>query len=502
MPNPDPAAAPAAARSPKRKWIVATALALAALGAGAAVWKGAGRVALEPLSRADFVEITRRSFPLEVVASGDLDAKNKVMLFVPRNSQQQATIAELLPEGTLVKKGTVVCKLNAKALKDEEDRLKLALASAKAALDDALLALSLEKENCASAEQTATDKLESSKTDLKVWEQGTDVQKMRDLKLAIETATRQLEIAQRDNGNNHALFARKFISQSELEKSDIDLLNAREKLESEKLARHIYETFNRPKERREKEIALAQASLANDQSRKQTSGKMAQAQSKVDGAQNALKLQEDALAEVRRALAEADIKAPQDGIVVYGSERYYYGEGPLAPGKTVYSGQPLISLPDTRQMTASLRVSEAQIQSIKVGQEVGITLSARPGRVFPAKVVKKSDTADRNSRNPFLSEYEVTAELPEGIDNDLKPGMNCRGTITTGQVRDALALPAQAVFVDGSDPHCFVDAGHGKVARRKVRTGESSTLYTAVVDGLKPGERVLLRAPTAEEIAK
>ena len=254
MQNPKPDSA-------KRKWIIASAAVLAVLAAGALVWKDSGKAASSPLAGADFAEATIRSFPLEVVASGALEAKNQLTLTVP-DTMGQATVAEVVPEGTVTRKDDVLCKFNTKELKEKEDSLKLAVSNAKAALEDAELSMGLQKETCASDEQSAVDKWETSKTELNLWEQGTDVQKRRDLKHDIETAQRELAIAQRDEKNNQALFAKQFISQSDLEKSDIALINAQEKLETAKLASRIYEDFTRKKERREKEVAIGQATLA------------------------------------------------------------------------------------------------------------------------------------------------------------------------------------------------------------------------------------------------
>ena len=197
------------------------------------------------------------------------------------------------------------------------------------------------------------------------------------------------------------------------------------------------------------------------------------------------------------------MRAPQNGVVIYANAHVgWIANTPLAPGKAMWPGMPLIVLPDTSQMTMNLRVNGGANPN-RQGRSGSRCHHQRPARppVFRKRHPKGGHGRERPYQ-PFLSEYRVKVELPKGIDNDLKPGMSCRGTIATGEVKDALTLPVQAVFTDKSAHHCFVDVGGGKVARRAIETGQASALYTAITDGLKPGERVLLRAPSPEEIAK
>ncbi len=485
-----------------KKRLIFAACALTALGFAAFVWRNAFANTLGlPLPAADFSVVAKRSFPMEVIASGRLEAKHEIQIGLPQNSngRDQVTIAEVVPEGTVVKKGDVVCRLNTKELVESENRLKLAAAAARTALATAEQTLEIERENCANTEKTTADKWDAAKVELEQWEKGTDIQKTRDLTLGIETAQRELNIAKRENANNKALFSKQFVSQSDLEKSDIALLNAVEKLESAKLAGHIYENFTRKKERREKELAIGQAALDNAHAKKQTASKLAQCQTTLDGHRNTLQLTENELLSIQSAIKDSTLLAPQNGIVIYAESRW--GRR-IAPGATLWIGQQFLSLPDTSQMAINLRIHEAQVEGIRVGQDVSVAISARPGRLYMGKVTKKADTAEANQSNAFLSEYEVKVDLPKDIDNDLKPGMSCRGTVATGEVKDTLTIPVQAVFAEGSVRHCWVDAGGGKVRRREIKTAQAGSLYAAVASGLQPGERVLLRAPLPDEIVK
>jgi multidrug efflux pump subunit AcrA (membrane-fusion protein) len=56
-----------------------------------------------------------------------------------------------------------------------------------------------------------------------------------------------------------------------------------------------------------------------------------------------------------------------------------------------------------------------------------------------------------------------------------------------------LAIPASAVIDDGGRPVVFVQAAGESFERRAVRLGNQDESYLQVVEGIKPGERVVTR---------
>ncbi|MEM7623776.1 MAG: hypothetical protein AAF235_11315, partial [Planctomycetota bacterium] len=58
----------------------------------------------------DVVEVATRSFPIYTVANGELSARNQVE--IRSTVQRSTTIVEIVAEGTQVKKGDVLVRLN------------------------------------------------------------------------------------------------------------------------------------------------------------------------------------------------------------------------------------------------------------------------------------------------------------------------------------------------------------------------------------------------------
>jgi multidrug efflux pump subunit AcrA (membrane-fusion protein) len=77
--------------------------------------------------------------------------------------------------------------------------------------------------------------------------------------------------------------------------------------------------------------------------------------------------------------------------------------------------------------------------------------------------------------------------------------MRCKAEIYVGEVEDAIYVPLQAVFREGSDAFVYVPDGSG-FSQQRVDLGRASGLHVEITDGLSAGEVVLLREPKVNEI--
>ena len=60
-------------------------------------------------------------------------------------------------------------------------------------------------------------------------------------------------------------------------------------------------------------------------------------------------------------------------------------------------------------------------------------------------------------------------------------------------MEEAPAVPEGAVVYEGNAAHVWVAAGEGLLAYRAIRTGRSNDGLVEVLEGLKPGERVVTK---------
>jgi hypothetical protein len=161
----------------------------------------------------------------------------------------------------------------------------------------------------------------------------------------------------------------------------------------------------------------------------------------------------------------------------------------------------VIILPDTSRMIANLKVNEALSGRIRPGQVVTVQSDALPNVPLSGTVQSVSVLAASGGwRDPNRRDYTVRVAIDADPSLGLKPSMRCKAEILLDQVKDAMSVPLQAIFRQGPIAYVYIADGGG-YSQRMIKLGRTSELRAEVLDGLKEGERVLLREPMATEIA-
>ncbi len=167
-------------------------------------------------------------------------------------------------------------------------------------------------------------------------------------------------------------------------------------------------------------------------------------------------------------------------------------------GDQVRPGSFVAQVMDADQMELQGKVDEADRANLKAGQSVDAQVDALPGETFRGKVKSVAGTASSNMWGGDSSrKFDAIFQLDKP-DPRLRPGFTAQLTVLSGQVKDALYLPRQAVFEKDGKPVVFVKGRNGFEARSiqvKYRT-ESRV----AIEGLKEGTEVALVNP--EELAK
>ena len=124
---------------------------------------------------------------------------------------------------------------------------------------------------------------------------------------------------------------------------------------------------------------------------------------------------------LEKQLSQLDLKAPLDGVVVSGDLSRSLG-APVERGQVLFEVSPL------DQYRIVLHVDEAQINSVAVGQEGTLALTAAPGQRWPF-IVKRLSPVFQTSESGVV--YRVEA-LIQGPTDTLRPGMEGYGKIDIG----------------------------------------------------------------------
>jgi HlyD family secretion protein len=142
-------------------------------------------------------------------------------------------------------------------------------------------------------------------------------------------------------------------------------------------------------------------------------------------------------------LSKASIRAPSDGVVLTRT---------VDPGNAVAASLQAVTLftvaEDLTQLRLLVNVDEADVGSVKVGQKASFTVSAYPGRKFPAKITRVSfGSTITDNVVTYLTYLDV-----DNSDMSLRPGMTATATITAVQRDDVLLVPNSALRFEPTLP--------------------------------------------------
>jgi len=199
----------------------------------------------------------------------------------------------------------------------------------------------------------------------------------------------------------------------------------------------------------------------------------------------ALGVPDDEIARLRRtgkAAQRIPVLAPADGIVT---------EKMVVQGTRVGPEQPLYRTASLSPMWLIAEVQEQDLGTIRPGQQATATFIAFPGRRFDGTVDFIYPSLSAETRTG-----RVRVVMPN-TDAALRAGMfaNMEVEAPAGAgVGPTLAVPSSAVLDSGTRQVVLVDRGEGRFEPRQVRVGAQGDGQAEILDGLKPGESVVVGA--------
>jgi len=463
----------------------------------------------QPAPNADGVVETayarRTSFEITTTATGDLQAAKQIEIRNPLD--QQTTITEIVKEGSRVKAGDVIVKLNSQQIEQQVAQEQLAVESARANLAVADNALAIQQSDNDSALRKATLDLDVARLELLQWQEGEVKSKRQALDLALEKAQRELQRLKEKFDRSKSLNAEGFLSTDEMKRDELAYLEAEASLKTANLDKEVYNGIQHAKDQKVKQSAVEEAAAAKDRTESLNRSKLESRKAELNNSRESLKLREANLAKYQKELDSATIHAPQDGLVVYASslERDRFGgQGTtIDVGQQVFPNSLILALPDVTEMVAAVRVHESLAGRIRPGMAAVVKVDALAGKSVPGRVLSVGVIAESGGwRDPNLREYTVRVKLdlpdPGSV---LKPSMRCEAEITLDRVTDALAVPVQAVFSEGLVRYVLTPEGD-KYAKTPIKVGRRSERFMEITGGIDDGQEVLLRAPKAGELVE
>ncbi|MBU1002815.1 MAG: efflux RND transporter periplasmic adaptor subunit [Proteobacteria bacterium] len=177
------------------------------------------------------------------------------------------------------------------------------------------------------------------------------------------------------------------------------------------------------------------------------------------------------------------VLSPVDGVV---------DELHVDTGEFVDKATTLVAIVNRDIVRVYVSVPELDVRFLNSGDTVGITVDAWPGREWTGTVDFISSKADAGTRT-FR-----TRVLVDNADGAIRPGMLARAAFLRRRIEGAVAAPLSSIQDRGGELVLYVE-DQGVAHSRTVRVGVVQGGLVQIVEGLAPGENLIVAGQAAVE---
>jgi HlyD family secretion protein len=408
--------------------------------------EGLGGVLVTAVKRGDLL--------ITVTEDGNVESAKNIELKckVPGSN----TILEIVADGSHVKEGDQLVRLDSSTIEDAILTQEIAVAKAEAAK------ITSDK-NHAAAEIAVEE-----------YREGTFKQEMQQFEADITVAKQNLSSAENLLHYSGKMHRKGYVTQLDVESKEFAVEQGKLNLAVAELKKDVLAKFTRAK--------MLEALTSTRDS--------AEALMKSDLA--AFTKESNQLERLQVQLKDCTIAAPQDGMVVYANDSSGGFRGQQGPkidlGAQVNQFQAILRLPDLKNMQVKTLVHETKVDQLRLGMRARVKIQDRE---FQGEIISIANQPEAgNWFSNSVKEYATLIKI-DGEPSELKPGMTAEVEILVDEKKDALTVPVQCVVESGSKFHAYVKTRSGVEVRDLVLGGTNDTVIE-VLDGLKEGEHVLL----------
>ncbi len=414
-------------------------------------------------------DVVRDTFEHRVLERGEVESSSNVEIRcgVRSRSSSGVQILEIVPEGATVEPGDLLVRLDDAQLQQERIQQQIVVSTSQSQAIEAQAAL------------------DAAQLSLKEYEQGTYLELEEQQESEVFVSQENMRRAEEYLAYSKRLANRGYIPEAQLEADTFAVEKARKDLGVAQTKLNVLREFTKTKmlTQLQADIDTAQARL---KSRKKT-----------------LELDEVRLEEIEDQIRKCRIVSPVAGEIVYANDKDRRGSSGdllIAEGRSVRERQVIIRIPDDSRMRVVARVHESRIGFVEPGLPAVITLESMPDHQLTGRVAGVSEYAipSYNVYMSHIKEYAVDIDIddpPEG----LRPGMTAQVNVLAERIKDAIQIPNHAVIGRSGRYFCAVPDSGGLLSTREISVGSSNEDNIVVLDGLQPGEQVVLQ-PNDEKI--
>lgn len=208
--------------------------------------------------------------------------------------------------------------------------------------------------------------------------------------------------------------------------------------------------------------------------------------SSLESLEETLKGEEDNLKKREEQKEAFELLVGEDGVVYAPGEGLVVEVG-VEEGDELTSQKTMISYIKKDALTIAVDVTEEDVVSLEIGQNVNIVFTAYPDEQFVG-VIKSIDTTATASNENTVS-YPVVVSL-EGDLTRMYGGMTAKVSFDIESSEDTLYINRKALVEKDGAYYVYVKEGLNVYVLRKVTIGLKNTSFVEILSGLEENETV------------
>lgn len=411
---------------------------------------------------------TRSRLQITVVAAGNLESSKN--LEIKCQVAGGSSILWIVPDGKEVEKDEIIVKLD------------------QSSIDDLLNSQRINLEKAQASKIQAEEDHGAAILSVQEYAEGTFLKEQQVAEANINIAQENLRSSMNLLEHTRKMSRKGFVTALQVEADEFSVERSKLELESAKISKKVLQEFTRAKTLKDLEA------------------KRDAAAAKVRAEQAGYKLEKDRLERLERQIRNCEIKAPQNGMVIYANDQ---GSGrgggsssvKIEEGAMVRESQTILRLPDLGNMQVKMTVHESKIEQLKVGMPANIRITDRE---FQGKIVSIANQPEPGSWfQSNIKEYATIVKIT-GEAEGLKPGLTAETEVLVADLPNVIAIPVSCVVEQSGKYFAWVvtDAANNKIEKRTLLVGMTNQKLIEISDGIKEGDVVLLNPRAVVEDAR
>lgn len=433
------------------------------------------------------ITVINKPFIASIKLIGDIDAKKQTYV-APVFSSKLEKLAE---EGSKVKKGAFIAKLESKEEENSLSETELDLGVAENDLIMSEKNASAELVKLSSSISSAKKEVELKELELKKIIDGSTKEELSKLKLNMEINKKSLDLAKKNLVQKEVLFNKGILKLKDILEHKL-LITEKEK--DYNISKAEYKISLEGQTKETKQIAQLELQKAKNRLRIEEKNQDYQKQQtflEQEKLKNRISTLKTRLSQIKTRINSTIIKAPTEGTVVLSKIWNMQGLEKVKVGDTVRKGRPFLSIANLDDVVIKTELEEQFIKKVKLGLLCNITSGNIKNKIFSGKVSKIGILAGEKKGSEYVEGaskvFEMNIDLI-GKNSILRPGMSVDIEIILKTLKNQIVIPNMAIYKDNNKNFVLLESGEKKY----ITVGESNSKESVISKGLTTGETIII----------